>query len=91
MGKHDFISLYRSIVEGGFKSKPTVDADNGKFSSDSDIDQVWNGISDQLDIDEVWDGISKELIRRDRKMLFVKIGSLAAAVFFSGWFVYLSR
>jgi len=92
MGKHDFISLYRSIVEGGFKSKPTVDADNGKFSSDSDIDQVWNGISDQLDIDEVWDGISKELIRRDRKMLFVKIGSLAAAVFFlGGLFIYRDK
>lgn len=86
MKEKDFIKHYRNLVGQGGEEAPGHSASASESSSDmnacsdqKDLDMVWEGISDQLDIDQVWDGISHQLDKDRKKILFLRITSVAAA------------
>ncbi len=96
MKEKDFIKHYRNLVE----QEGTGVSDSSSLASSSqnnapvhpNLDMVWEGISEQLDIDQVWEGISSELDRDHKKILYLRIASMAAAVLLlGGLFLFVDK
>ena len=96
MKEKDFIEHYRNLVEqegtGVSDSSGLASSSQKNAPVNPDLDVVWDSISEQLDIDQVWEGISSELDRDRKKILYLRIASMAAAVLLlGGLFLFVDK